>query len=1140
MKTIFTFCLSLIFTVTSLFAQWVPLPNTYSEEVAVVIEARPGSIVVNIDIPGFYKMQNSDGSFAIQLPDGINQTEAGFPDLQHLAMSVQIPGEGTTTLKVLKAEYTEVTDMLIAPSKGDPQFSNEPGWHSPAPSSLAYENNQFYPMALAKAGNPYILGGVRGQTLMIFPLKYHPLNHILRIYNHLEIELQFSDEAGINELAENSSGAKGGMNRFAVQHFLNGSNNERYVPVAEGAGMLIVTPAEFVPLFDDFVQWKAQCGIECTLLPVEDAPEARNIQQKVNELYYGGGLSYLLLAGDVTKVPSQINSNGMGDNMYGFIQGNDHYPEVITGRMPAKDAGELRIMLSRSLSYEKGVTGFEKANAFAGIASELGPGDNGEKDFEHLRIIGQQLQQSRNMVVSEFYDGSQGGSDGPGNPGATAIEQAFNVGIGAAMYIGHGTSGSWFTSGFNSTNVTKLINTTTWPVIWSAGCDNGNFMEANCFAAHWLKAGTPENPVGAVAAMMSTGRQSWFPPMAAQDEIAAILAEKKPGITTRTFGGISMAACMRMNDKYGEGGFRVTDTWNLFGDPSMLMRTAAPQKIETFHAEAIGADATGFVVNVPVDNALASIVYKGKLLGVANAANGMAVVQLHGLENMEEVLLTITAYNHLPYTANVRILNTPAIATQPWPLNHSKKISAYTSLKWEIAEGIAPAFYEVFISKNPNGPWNSGTITFIPELQNDLPLDYLTQYYWKVISHHNNGSSESAVFDFTTISKPDEDFEQAGFPRSNWMNSGDDQWYPDESDSFEGRYSLRSGNIDHSGSSSLAYECVTVTCDVLSFRVKTSTQLNCDKLLLVIDNEVRDAWSGELPWTEVRYQVERGTHSIEWIFSKDETGSSGSDAAWIDNIYLPENKEVAVSVQDMEVCTSASVNLEAMVEGQSHLVWKSQSGGHFEDAAAEQTLYYPTDSELLTGEAVVQLITYQNDVCAPSYREVSIGLYELPELPVIRDTLIYASETLDFPLSRANGSNYRLSSEDEITGNSLHIDESMLEEGENSFTLSVETENGCTDELNFTITYIPENRPQHGEDLIIFPNPARDNISIANILRSDQTAIYEIYGISGQLISRNPAEADGQLNVSALPAGVYILKAIDGNRVKHGRFVKTI
>lgn len=1139
MKTLLTFCLSILFTSTSLFAQWVPIKNTTTREVTIATEARPGSVVLTIDLPGFYKTQDYNCTYSLQLPDGVNQTETGFPDMQHLAVSIQIPGKGTTTLKVLKAEYIEVNDLKIGPSKGDPQFSTQTGWHNPEPVTLAYENDQFYPLALAKAGDPYILGGFRGQALHIYPLKYHPLSHIVRIYHHIVLELQFNDETGMNELTASSPITKGGMAEYAAEHFVNGMSNERYVPVTEGSGMLIVTPAAFVPLFDEFVKWKAQCGIQCTIIPAEEAAGTGSIQKKVKELYFGEGLSYLLLAGDVTSVPTLTNSNGMGDNMYGFIEGNDHYPEIITGRMPAKDARELMIMLSRSLNYEKGLSGFEKINNFIGIASELGPGDNGEKDFEHLRIIGQQLQQNCEMVISEYFDGSQGGSDLPGNPVAADIEQAFNTGMGSAMYLGHGTSNGWFTSGFKSTDVKKLNNTASWPVIWSAGCDNGNFAEANCFATHWLKAGTPEAPAGAVAAMMSTGRQSWFPPMAAQDEIAAILSGNKAGVKTRTFGGISMAACMRMNDKYGEGGFRVTDTWNLFGDPSLLMRTASPQKIEAHHAEAIGADAGGFMVDVPVDYALASIVYQGKLLGAANAIDGRAAIPLHGFEQMDEVLLTITAYNHLPYTAVINVVTSPAVASKPLPLNHSKKISPYTSLKWETAEGVTPAFYEVFISNNPAGPWKHGAITFKTEWQPGQPLQYLTNYYWKVISHHNSGISHSAIFDFTTIAVPDEDFEQAGFPRNNWINSGDNEWYPDESESFEGRYSLRSGNINHSESSRVGYECITATCDVLSFRVKISSQLNRDKLMLLIDNEIVDTWSGELPWTEAIYQVEPGVHRIEWVYLKDNIGSEGSDAAWLDNIYLPEKKALEVFTHDLAECALSAVHIDAMVEGQSSLVWESLTGGQFEDAAAENTVYFPTETEIQAGEAILRLSVYKNNVCQPLSKEVRIQLHSLPHLPHLKDTLIYANESLEYLLPQAHGISYRLSN-GEISGNILRINDSMLEEGNNEFSINVLNETGCSVVLSFTVTFIPENRPQHGGNLVIYPNPANDYITLANMYRNDKSIIYEIYSISGQFIGRFSTDIYSQLDVSAIPAGVYILKANDGNEVKHARFVKQI
>lgn len=1140
MKTIFSLCLVVLFPVTSLFAQWVPITGNSFEKVATTIEPIAEGFVLTLDLPGFYKVQDELGLYSILLPDGVNETEAGFPDMQHLAVSVQIPALGIMELRVRKAEYTEIDGLEVAPAKGDPQFSHLPGWHNPQPATLAYENNMFYPPVIAKAGRPYILGGVRGQSLKVFPLGYHPLTHTLRVCHHLELELHFTDEPGVNELSRQPLFSKNTMAEVAENHFLNGSVNERYQPVAEDGGMLIITPSAYVPLFDEFIQWKAQCGVECTLITAEELPDVAGIQQKIKELYYSRGLSWLLLAGDMNHVPSVMGANGMGDNMYGYIEGDDHYPEIITARMPAKDAGDLKVMLSRSLNYEKGLTGFNRADAFAGIASELGPGDNGEKDYEHMRIIGQQLQQNCGMTVSEFYDGSQGGNDQPGNPRVADVEKAFNAGLGTVMYIGHGTSGGWHTSGFNSTHVKQLTNTASWPVIWSAGCDNGNFSEANCFAAHWLKAGTPQAPAGAVAAMMSTGRQSWFPPMSAQDEVAAILGGKKPGVTTRTFGGISMAACMRMNDKYGEGGFRVTDTWNLFGDPSLMMRTATARKMETSHPAMMGADDLIFEVNVSVEYALATLVQHGKLLGAARVLNGVAGIPLPGQGLKGEVVLTITAYNHMPCIDTIEVINSPAIATQPFPHNHSKKVSPYADFQWDNTPGITPAFYEIFIATHPDGPWSNANITFESRWQPELPLAYLTTYYWKVVSHHANGSSESAVFDFTTGRKPDEDFEQAGFSRNKWLNSGDREWFTDNTLPFEGNYSLRSGEIQPGESSRLAYECITFGCDVLSFRVKVSSQPEIDKLLLRIDNEIIDVWSGEIPWQEVSYSIEAGNHLIEWVYVKGNVGSSGADAAWLDNIYLPENKPVQLVAQDKEACAKNAVQLDAAVAEQAWLKWESDAGGWFEDASAGSTLYYPTQDEIQAGQALVRLIVFQNGYCDPVIRDLGIQLHSLPLLPGIKDTLIYAGESLEFILPRPAGVSYFLSPEREISGNTLRIDDAMLDEGDNQFVLKMQNHMGCVEHVYFTVTLIRTNRPHYNSDMLVYPNPAKDNITIANLHRETETVEYEIYSITGRFMGKFSPDMNASLDVSAMPAGIYILKAIDGLDVKHARFIKQI
>nr|HPM03986.1 FlgD immunoglobulin-like domain containing protein [Candidatus Cloacimonadota bacterium] len=60
-----------------------------------------------------------------------------------------------------------------------------------------------------------------------------------------------------------------------------------------------------------------------------------------------------------------------------------------------------------------------------------------------------------------------------------------------------------------------------------------------------------------------------------------------------------------------------------------------------------------------------------------------------------------------------------------------------------------------------------------------------------------------------------------------------------------------------------------------------------DKLKFYIDGVEKNAWSGDVPWTEAEYNVTAGVHTYKWEYSKDISVNSGSDCAWIDKIIFP-------------------------------------------------------------------------------------------------------------------------------------------------------------------------------------------------------------------------------------------------------------
>ena len=148
---------------------------------------------------------------------------------------------------------------------------------------------------------------------------------------------------------------------------------------------------------------------------------------------------------------------------------------------------------------------------------------------------------------------------------------------------------------------------------------------------------------------MSSINQSWNPPMAAQDEMVDILTENILGVTTRTFGGISISGCLKMNDEYGTAGDEMTNTWHIFGDPTMMVRTAQPLDLQVNHATSTNLGAVVFPVNVNIENALVAISQNGILLGKANVAGSAAIVNFEAISSLDSLTVTVTAFNRIPY-----------------------------------------------------------------------------------------------------------------------------------------------------------------------------------------------------------------------------------------------------------------------------------------------------------------------------------------------------------------------------------------------------------------------------------------------------------------------------------------------------------
>ena len=314
--------------------------------------------------------------------------------------------------------------------------------------------------------------------------------------------------------------------------------------------MIIASPPCFETSLENFIIQKQSQHIDCKLLLVQDT-DIYTIKSQIDSLYQLYDANYLLLVGDYRHIPSFPLDEAYADAYY-VCTDLDSLPYMSVGRFSVETSTELRYVI------EKNNIPFEIKTAST-IASNQLSELTGKQDFEKIRQLSSLLQQKGITTTKEFFDGSQGNLDAVGNPTAIDVINAINENCDLLLYAGHGDYDGWQTSGFTSDHIQQLQNTT-FPIIFSASCLNGNFAQRTCFAEHWQRSACQEQPTGAKALFMSSAFSDW-------DAILESLTIVFDSMTNE----ISLGDIWKISHNYMKKNLlrkKDANTWLLFGDPS--------------------------------------------------------------------------------------------------------------------------------------------------------------------------------------------------------------------------------------------------------------------------------------------------------------------------------------------------------------------------------------------------------------------------------------------------------------------------------------------------------------------------------------------------------------------------------------------
>jgi hypothetical protein len=664
MKKLFTLFVLFLALFQGFASEWTNLRSDVPTPAQkTLISSNIESSVIRFSMDGFLTSQVTTqlgDAVVLSLDDATPMLEAGAPDLPKMTASVIIPDLARMDLEVLDATYRDIENIFIAPSKGNLTRDIDPS-SVPYEFGTAYQTDAFFPGGLAGLREPYILRDYRGQTIIVYPFQYNPVTRTLRVYTDITVRLSRVDDQGTNQLVrpEPLESVDAQFNLLYKEHFLNGGDNgSRYTPVEEYGNMLIISYGAFMAEMQPFVNWKKQIGYPVEMVDVGTIGNSSAIKTFIANYYNTKGVTFVLLVGDGAQVPTSSTSAGPSDNNYAYIVGSDHYPDLFIGRFSAENVSQVQTQVQRTLMYEQNppttVDWFTKCT---GVASDQGPGDDGEYDYQHIRNIqNNKLIPFTYTYANELFDGSQGGNDAGGNPTPSLVAAAINAGTSIINYTGHGSQTSWGTSGFSNGDVNNLVNDNMLPFVWSVACVNGDFVNSTCFAEAWLRATHNGQPTGAVAFLGSTINQSWNPPMCGQDEMNDILVETYANNINRTFGALSMHGCMLMNDEYGGGGNEMTDTWLCFGDASLMVRTAVPQTMTVTHDPVLFIGVEEMQIFCDANGGRATLSLDGTTLSTGVVENGSVTLEFMALTAPGTVTLTITGFNYLPYIAGIDVI----------------------------------------------------------------------------------------------------------------------------------------------------------------------------------------------------------------------------------------------------------------------------------------------------------------------------------------------------------------------------------------------------------------------------------------------------------------------------------------------------
>ncbi len=510
----------LLFTLTGLFAQTnrIQLSAKKSESVVLVNNGDAARFHFSFDELQAVDVHVEEGAFSdLNLSKGHYMGDPGTPKLPVLNTLIEIPFGAE--LSVIIHHYTSREIHLPDYGIVHPLMPVQPSrlkTIEPEEKAFFYHQDYYNKSGYAEydIASIEVLGVLRGARLArltIAPVRYKPEDSTIKVYNDIDVEVQFTHaDHELTSYVKASTYSphfdlvyQQTLNSLSAAPVSKADALEPQAPIK----MLIIAHPDFRETLKPFITWQIQRGfrvIDAYTNTTGSTPAA--IKAYIQTQYQQStpadpAPTYLLLVGDILKLPASgtgVSSNEVTDLYYASVDG-DFLPDMYYGRLSARNPTELKNQIDKILYYQK--YQFEDPS-FLDDATFIA----GEDSFWNNQI----LQPTVKYATQNYYNTSNGFKRiNTFLTNYTGSYNQQNISVGLINFTGHCLPSQWHKPTLSSTNIYQMSNRGKYPLAIGNCCKSGLFSQAESIGEAWVRA----REKGAVAYIGSAPDTHWFEDM---------------------------------------------------------------------------------------------------------------------------------------------------------------------------------------------------------------------------------------------------------------------------------------------------------------------------------------------------------------------------------------------------------------------------------------------------------------------------------------------------------------------------------------------------------------------------------------------------------------------------------------------------